>query len=80
MRWQLVAWLQQPIARLADHHQELHDIVLVPGALRFLHAHDNFDMYFVSDAVHARHVWWKGFVQGLLYLQRGAGSSLLPLD
>ena len=34
----------------------------------------------MSDAVYARHVWWTGSVEGLLYLQRGARSFLLPLE
>ncbi len=34
----------------------------------------------MSDAVHARHVWWTGSVEGLLYLQRGARSFLLPFE
>ena len=58
--WQLVACVRQPIARLADQQQKLHDNVLFTAAWRFLHAHDNFDVYF--DAVHARHVQWTGFV------------------
>ncbi len=45
-----------------------------------MHVHDNCDVSFVTDAVHARHVWWTGSVEGLLYLQRGAGGFLLPLE